>query len=125
MQWSHNKKILNHCFEFIVKSNGTFVKNVELLDFSNNWVDEDTWQLFDNMVKQVKNVADLNLSKLEPGDFLYFENKKVPEAYQDYTWGDTAYGCLTNCMMLACCQKAIFGCCGCAPKKLNVDQSEK
>ena len=78
MRFANNKKILNHCLEYIQKSSTVFAKNVELLDFSNNWIDQDTWPAFDELMAKIQNVSDLNLSALEPGDFMYFEPKKIP-----------------------------------------------
>lgn len=102
MRFANNQKILNHCLKYLNQSSSVFAKNVELLDFSNNWIDQDTWPLLDELFGKIKNVSDLNLSSLEPGDFMYFEPKKIPQMYKTYTWGDCTFACLTNCMFGVC-----------------------
>ena len=69
------------------------MKNVELLDFSNKWVDDETWPHFSKMFKTIKKITSLNLSNLEPGDTMFFEPKRIMATYQPWTYPDALYAC--------------------------------
>jgi hypothetical protein len=122
MKFTKSYKIINHCLKFLTESK--FAQNVELVDFSNNWVDEETWPLFEQLTQKLTNCSDLNLSSLEPGDYIYNPPVTIKQEYEPYDFNDACFICLANCKLSLLCQKLLCGCL-CPPKKQNIIETEK